>query len=129
MTMYEVWYTEESIPQVVLRDTLDAALQQSIKLFLDEDKVFEYLIGPNGEILNNFVQARLAAERGKRKNKKDRQSGKNFVVEIRAIHRDDFWAVLGYVPNEDAARTRIDQMVMSGVPLDRLRFSELPPEE
>lgn len=127
--MYEVWYREENTSQAVLRDTLDAALLQSIKLFLDEDKVFEYLIGPNGEILNNFVYERLNDEMRKRKNKKDRASGKSWIIEIRAIHRDDFWATLGYVPNEDAARTRVDQLVNSGVPLDRLRFRELPPEE
>lgn len=127
--MYEVWYKEDNISSVVLRSSLEEALQASVKLFLDEDKVFECLVGPNTEILNDMVYVRLESEERARKRRKDMQAGKNWVVALKAAHRDDFWAVLEYAPNQNAANGRAAALISGGVLAERLRVSELALEE
>lgn len=106
--LWEIWYTVDNIHRVVLKPSEEAAVQAGAKLFLDDKAVFDYLIGPGGELRNDLVFGAIKDEQ--RKRGKDKM--KPWVVEVKAAHRDDFWAVVSEHPNEESAKAAIPQLVL-----------------
>lgn len=97
--MYEVWYTVDGISHVVLSSTLEAAVNFGVNLFLDDTATFEYLIEPGGAIRNDLVFSTIKDEQRERA----KRAAKPWVLEMKAQHRDDFWAIVSEHLNEGAA--------------------------
>jgi hypothetical protein len=126
--MYEVYYLEAGISHVRLFDNLDDAVDFGVDLVLGNGAVLDYLIGPNGEIRNDVIHEVAVLERKKRKDKKSRDEGKPFLVEVKAIHLQDFWSLYGQYPNQQSADNNASQLV-SQIGEDRVRVRELRPTE
>ena len=121
--MWEVWFTIDNISRVALRPSEEAAVQAGLRAFMDDKAVFDYLVDPEGALRNDLVYAAIKGEQRKR----GREKIKQWVIELKATHRDDFWAVVDESNNFQQVTSKADQLALA-VGGDRVRIRDIQQE-
>lgn len=122
--MNEVWYTEDGISHVSFFLDLDDAVKAAAKIAVGDRTVFDYLIEPGGIIRNDLVEWEVAQDQKKAKKDKAVQEGKPWVAEVKALHRDDYWAIVTEAPTQAAADAFAFNLAET-IGLDRVRVRQL----
>ena len=121
--MWEVWFTIDNISRVALRPSEEAAVQAGLRAFMDDHAVFDYLVDPEGALRNDLVYSAIKGEQRKR----GREKIKQWVIELKATHRDDFWAVVDESNNFQQVTSKADQLALA-VGGDRVRIRDIQQE-